>query len=129
MTGDLVIPLPAWQLKGSVTEKKSGISIEVPAGATLSAQGDVTTETLTAELSIPPINQTISLLGIPVKVKGALTPVGTIAGKVSLSNTGVLSQTAQGAANMLVGSVGLGFFTVPVGCTTKEPIQLPLSIT
>jgi hypothetical protein len=129
MTGDLVIPLAAWQLKGSVTEKKSGISVEVPAGATLSAQGDVTTETLTAQLSIPPINQTIRLLGIPVQVKGALTPVGTIAGKVSLSNTGVLSQTAQGAANMLVGSVGLGFFTVPVGCTTKEPIQLPLSIT
>jgi hypothetical protein len=129
MTGDLVIPLPAWQLKGSVTEKKSGISVEVPAGSTLSAQGDVTTETLTAQLSIPPLDQTVKILGIPIKIKGALTPVGTIAGKVSLSDSGVLSQTAQGAANMLVGSVGLGIFTVPVGCQTKEPIQLPLSIT
>ncbi len=128
-TGDLVIPLPAWQLKGSVTERRSGISVEVPVGATLSAQGDVTNETLSAQLSIPPINQTISVLGLPVRVKGALTPVGTITGKVSLSETGVLSQSAVGAANMLVGSVGVGIFTVPVGCTTKQPIQLPLSIT
>jgi hypothetical protein len=127
-TGDLIIPLPAWQLKGSVTEKKSGIAIEVPAGATLSAQGDVTTESLTAQLSIPPIDQTVKVLGIPIKIRGSLTPVGTINGKVSLSETGVLSQTAVGAANMKVGSVGVGIFTVPIGCTTTEPIQLPLSI-
>ena len=28
-----------------------------------------------------------------------------------------------------MGSVGIGFFTVPIGCTTVEPIELPLSIT
>ena len=128
-TGDLIVPLPAWQVKGSVTEAKSGISIEVPAGATLSAQGDLTTEGLTAQLAIPPLNQTIRLLGIPVKVKGSLTPTGIITGKVSLSDGGVFSQGAVGAANMLVSSVGLGFLTVPVGCQTTNPIQLPLSIT
>ena len=127
-TGDLIIPLPAWQLIGTVKEAKSGISIEVPAGSTLSAEGDVTKETLTANLSIPPINQTVSILGIPIKIKGALTPTGTITGKVSLSNAGVLSQSAEGAANMLVGSVGVGIFTVPIGCTTVEPIKLPLEI-
>jgi Secretory lipase len=127
-TGDLVIPLPAWQLSGSVMEAKSGISVEVPKGATLSAQGDVTTGALTANLSIPPINQTISVLGIPITVKGALTPTGTIHGTVGLTNSGVFSESASGSANELVGSVGLGIFTVPIGCTTKEPIQLPLSI-
>src|SRR5271163_1309146 len=35
MTGDLIIPLPAWQLKGKVTEKKSGLSVEIPKGSTL----------------------------------------------------------------------------------------------
>jgi hypothetical protein len=127
-TGDLIIPLPAWQLIGTVKEAKSGISIEVPAGSTLSAEGDVTKETLTANLSIPPINQTVSILGLPIKIKGALTPTGTITGKVSLSNAGVLSQSAEGAANMLVGSVGVGIFTVPIGCKTVEPIKLPLAI-
>jgi hypothetical protein len=128
-TGDLIVPLPAWQLKGSVTEAKSGISLEVPAGATLSADGDVTTGKLTATLNVPPIDQTISVLGFPVTVKGALTPVGQITGSVSLSNSGVFSQSADGAANMIVGSVGIGFFTVPVGCETVSPVQLPLSIT
>jgi pimeloyl-ACP methyl ester carboxylesterase len=127
-TGDLVIPLPAWQLNGSVTEAKSGISVEVPKGATLSAEGDVTTGALTANLSIPPINQTIWIGLIPVTVKGALTPTGTIHGTVSLTNSAVFSESASGAANELVGSVGIGFFQVPIGCTTVEPIQLPLSI-
>jgi hypothetical protein len=92
-TEGLVIPLPAWQLSGSVTEAKTGISVEVPKGATLSAEGDATTGALTANLSIPPINQTISVLGIPITVK-----------------------------------VGIGFLKVPIGCTTVEPLQLPLTI-
>jgi len=130
MTGDLIIPLPAWQLTGTVTEKKSGISIEIPKGSTLSAQGDVTKETLTAELAIAPIDQTISVLGLPITVKGSLTPTEkVIHGTVSLSPQGVLSQSAEGDANMKVGSAGIGPFQVPVGCTTKEPIKLPLSIT
>jgi len=127
-TGDLIVPLPGWELSGKVTEAKSGISVEVPKGSTLSAEGDVTSGTLTASLSIPPIDQTISVLGIPVTVKGALTPTGTIHGTVGLTNSGVFSESASGSANELVGSVGVGIFTVPIGCTTVEPIQLPLSI-
>jgi pimeloyl-ACP methyl ester carboxylesterase len=127
-TGDLIIPLPAWSLTGTVKEKKSGISIEVPKGATLTAEGDLTNQVLTASLSIPPINQTITVLGIPAKVKGSLTPTGPITGSVNLSEEGVLSQSAVGEANMKVGSIGIGFITVPVGCTTAEPIALPLSI-
>src|SRR5271155_1538794 len=64
-TGDLIVPLPAWELSGKVTEKSSGISVEIPKGSTLSAEGDVTTGALSANLSIPPIDQTISVLGIP----------------------------------------------------------------
>ncbi len=127
-TGDLIVPLPAWELSGKVTEAKSGISVEVPKGSTLSAEGDVTSGALTATLSIPPIDQTISVLGVPITVKGALTPTGTIHGSVSLTNSGVFSESASGSANELVGSVGVGIFTVPIGCTTVKPIELPLSI-
>ena len=127
-TGDLIVPLPAWELSGKVTEAKSGISLEVPKGSRLSAEGDVTAGTLSANLSIPPIDQTIYIGLIPVTVKGALMPTGTIHGTVSLTNGGVLSQSAVGYANELVGSVGLGIFTVPIGCTTVEPIGLPLSL-
>ncbi len=127
-TGDLIVPLPAWELSGKVTEKKSGLSVEVPKGSTLSAEGDVTSGALTATLSIPPIDQTIDIGLIPVTVKGALTPTGAIHGSVSLTNGGVFSESASGSANELVGSVGVGIFTVPIGCTTVEPISLPLSI-
>jgi Secretory lipase len=127
-TGDLEVPLPAWSIGGTVTEAKTGISIEVPAGATLSSIADVTKGTLTASLSIPPIDQTISVLGIPITVKGSLTPVGPIGGKVGLSDAGTFSLNASGAANMVVGSVGVGIFTVPIGCQTIEPLQLPLSL-
>jgi pimeloyl-ACP methyl ester carboxylesterase len=127
-TGDLIIPLPAWELKGKVTEDATGISVEVPKGSTLSAEGNVTTESLTATLSIPPIDQTIRVLGIPITIKGALTPTGPIHGTVSLTNGGVFSESANGSANELVGSAGVGIFTVPIGCTTVEPIKLPLSI-
>jgi pimeloyl-ACP methyl ester carboxylesterase len=127
-TGDLIIPLPAWQLTGTVKEAKTGISINVPSGSTLSAEGDVTNETLTANLSIPPIDQTVFVLGLPVRIRGALTPTGTIHGTVSLSNSGVLSQSAEGAADMLVSSVGIGFIKIPIGCKTVEPIKLPLAI-
>src|SRR5262249_49659731 len=65
-TGDLSVPLPGWQLSGKVTEAKSGISVEVPKGSTLTAEGDITSGALTANLSIPPINQTIFVGLIPV---------------------------------------------------------------
>jgi len=127
MTGDLIIPLPAWTLKGQVKEK-SGLAIEVPAGATLSAEGDVTNETLTASLSIPPLNQTMRVLGIPVNVKGALKQVGAIEGAVSLSNAGVLSQSAVAHTSLEIGSIALGLIRIPVGCKTVEPIALPLAV-
>jgi hypothetical protein len=127
-TGDLEVPLPAWHVTGTVTEAKAGITIEVPPGAALSSIADVTKGKLTATLHIPPIDQTITVLGVPVTVRGSLTPTGPIGGTVGLSNGGIFSLNATGAANMVVSSVGVGIFTVPVGCQTIEPIQLPLSI-
>ena len=127
-TGDLIIPLPAWNLTGSVTEKKSGISLEVPKGSTLSAEGDITSGKLTSTLHIPPIKQTITVLGLRVEVTGALTPTGTIEGTVNLSNEGVLSEGAEGHAFMTVGSIGVGILKLPIGCTTSEPLALPLNI-
>lgn len=127
-TGDLIVPLPAWNVTGSVKEKKSGISIEVPKGSTLTAEGDLTNEKLTASFSIPPFRQTITVLGLPVQVSGTLTPTGPATGSVSLTNEGVLSESAVGAAFMKVASIALGFIQIPIGCTSSEPLSLPLSV-
>jgi Secretory lipase len=130
-TGDLVIPLPAWELSGSFRFAKIGLPLGIPAGSTLSAEADLTSGVLNASLSVPPIDQTINLpfflVGLPVTVKGSLTPVGPSVGTVSLSNSGVLTQNATGEANFAVNSISIGPFTVPLGCRTATPISLPLS--
>jgi hypothetical protein len=57
--GDLIVKLNEWSLTGKVTEAKSGISEEIPSGATISSTADATKKTLVATLKIPPINQTM----------------------------------------------------------------------
>ena len=127
-TGDLIIPLPAWELKGKVTEAKSGISVEVPKGSTLSAEGDVTTGALTATLSIPPIDQTIDDRADPGDGQGRAHTDRDDPRHREPDQRRRVQRERRGSANELVGSVGVGIFTVPIGCTTVEPIQLPLSI-
>jgi hypothetical protein len=131
-TGDLVVPLPGWELSGTFRFKKIGLPLSIPAGATLSAQADLTSGVLNASLSVPPIDQTINLpfflIGLPVTVQGSLTPVGPSVGTVSLSNNGVLTQSATGEANFAVDSLSIGRITVPLGCRTETPISLPLSV-
>lgn len=127
--GDLIIKLDEWTLKGKVTEAKSGISEEVPAGATISSVANATTGSLEATLNIPPINQTFWIGLIPVTVSGGLTPTGPATGTFSLSSNGSeVSESADGRANEVVKAVQVGLFYLPLGCRTVEPINLPLSI-
>jgi len=127
--GDLIVKLNAWSLKGKVTEKKSGISQEVPAGATISSTADATSGALTATLNIPPINQTFFIGLVPVTISGGLTPTGPATGTFGFSSDGSeVFESADGKANEEVKGVQVGIFPVPIGCTTVEPIDLPLSI-
>jgi hypothetical protein len=126
-TGDEILTLPAWQLSGTVTTR-SGLSEELPKGSTLTAQGDLTTGKLVSTLSIPPINETMDVLGVPITVSGALTPTGPAIGTISFTNAGVLSESAEGEANERVNAVKVGLLKLPLGCETVEPIKLPLSI-
>jgi len=126
--GDLIIKLNEWSLTGKVTEK-SGISEEIPSGATISSTADATKGTLTATLDIPPIDQTMFVLGLPVTVSGALTPTGPATGTFGYSENGdEVFESAEGKANELVKAVQIGLLYLPIGCRTVEPIKLPLSI-
>jgi hypothetical protein len=126
--GDLIIKLEKWSLKGKVTEK-SGISEELPAGSTLTAEANASTGALISELSIPPINQTFMVGLLPVTVSGALTPTGPATGTFAFSESGdEVSESAEGKANELVKAVKIGLLELPIGCKTVEPIDLPLTI-
>jgi hypothetical protein len=127
--GDLIVKLVNWNLTGKVTEAKSGISQTIPAGSTLSAEADATSGKLTANLNIPPINQTFWVGFIPVTISGGLTPTGPATGTFGFSEDGSeVFQSADGKANEEVKAVQVGFFNLPLGCKTVEPIDLPLSI-
>ena len=126
--GDLIVKLNEWILTGKVTEK-SGISQEVPAGATISSTADATTGTLEATLHIPPMNQTFFVGFLPVTVSGNLTPTGPAKGTFGFSTDGSeVFESADGKANEEVKAVFIGFLYLPVGCKTVEPIDLPLSL-
>jgi predicted alpha/beta hydrolase len=128
-TGDLIIKLEKWHLSGKVTEKKSGISEELPEGSTLSAEANATTGALTSELNIPPINQTFFVGLVPVTVSGGLTPTGPATGTFAFSEYGnEVSESAEGGANEIVKGVKVGLLNIPIGCKTVEPIALPLTI-
>jgi secretory lipase len=127
-TGDLIIKLVNWSLKGKVTEK-AGISEELPSGSTLNAEADASTGKLVSTLTIPPINQTFWVGLVPVTVSGALTPTGPAVGTFAFSESGnEVSESAEGQANEVVKGVKIGLFNLPIGCKTVEPINLPLTI-
>jgi hypothetical protein len=126
--GDLIVKLNEWSLRGKVTEK-SGISQEVPKGATISSTADASSGALEATLHIPPMNQTFFIGLIPVTVSGSLTPTGPAKGTFGFSTDGSeVFESAEGAANEEVKAVSIGFLYLPLGCKTVEPIKLPLSI-
>jgi hypothetical protein len=128
-TGDLIIPLPNWRISGSVTAAKLGIPLKIPAGSTLSAEGDITTGTLSASLTVPPINETVNIFGlVPVTISAELQQAGPISGSIGLSNTGQLSLKATGGANLIAKSISILFFKINLGCRTASPVQLPLNI-
>jgi len=114
-------------VSGSVTSAKLGLPINIPNGTTLDATTNLSTGTLTANLAIPPIRQTMSLLGIPVTIAAKLTPTGPINGTADFSSSGVLSFNATGKANLTVQSFSIGLITLPVNCTTGSPISMPLN--
>jgi hypothetical protein len=129
-TGDLIIPIPAWQVSGSVGDKKLGISLKIPAGATLSSEADFTTgKIIGGTLFTPPIRESLNLFGlIPVTIEGSLTQAGPITGTFNFGNNGVLELNASGGATLATQAISVLAFRIPIECHTQSPVQLPLSV-
>ncbi len=128
-TGDLIVPLPNWQISGSVTDAKLGIALKIPAGATLNSEGDVTKGTITGTLTVPPINETVTLFGLlPVDIQGELQSTGPLSGKFGLAGSGNIEIEASGGATLVTKSLGIAFFKINLGCRTSSPIELPLKL-
>jgi len=127
--GDLTVPLNDWALGGSMTLKKLGLSLAVPSTASITASADITSGQFSGAATIPPITDTIKILGIPLSTTVDLTLTGPLTGSVSLNpSTGVLSLSGSSSANVTIKSAGIGPFTIPLGCRTKSAVPLSVNI-
>ncbi len=125
--GDLTVPITNWALGGSVTLKKLGLKLSFPAGATVNASADITSGQFSGTASIPPIKDTINLLGIPLSATVNLQ-TSPLSGSVSFGDNGILALNGSTSANVTIKSAGLGPFTLPLGCRTSKPLTLALNI-
>jgi len=126
-TGDLTIPITNWALGGQLTMGRLA-ALAFPAGSTLNATGDLTAGTFTGTASIPPIHQTISLLGVPLNATVTLQ-TNPLTGTVSLSPSGVLTLDGSTTTGITMQSTAIGSLQIPPGCHTSGPVQLTLDLT
>ncbi len=126
-TGDLVVPITNWQLGGSVSLKKLGLSLAFPAGATINASTDLTSGTVSGSANVPTIHDTIKILGIPITtiINFQSNP---LTGTVSLSPSGVLTIAGSTTATVTINSTGINAFQIPIGCRTTTPVTLSLDL-
>ena len=127
--GDLTVPLNNWVLGGTVTLKKLGLSLAVPSTARITASADITSGAFSGTATIPPITDTIKILGIPLSATVDLALTGPLSGQVALNDTtGVLSLSGSSSANVTIESAAVGWLRIPLGCHTSRPVPLSLNI-
>ncbi len=130
-TPDAMVPFDNWDVSGTITAHKLNQSLSVPAGSRFNGSADLTTHTLSSQLTVPPFTASLSLFGLSASAGLNLTEVGTATGTIypDAENPADVDITVSAKANLAVTSVGLFGFTLPLSCATKSPIALNLSIT
>lgn len=126
----------SWVLSGSITDKRLGQAITLPAGSTFNGQGEVSSETglgsVKGSISIPPFTATIRLFDfLPVSLGMALAEVGTLEGLIESSSTvpGDETLSAPLSLSLRVTSVGLLGLVIPTDCATAQAVSLALADT
>ncbi len=128
-TGDLVIPLNNWLVGGSLKLKKLGLTVPIPPVGTINASADLTSGSFSGTTNLPPVTDTMKILGIPISATVQLTLTAPLTGTVALNDsTGVLSISGSGSANMTIKSTSIGPLTIPIGCHTSSPLALALNV-
>jgi hypothetical protein len=121
-------------LSGSLTDKKLGAALTLPAGSIFESVTEVNKETgagsASGELSVPPLALAFKLAGLlPVSFGMSISQVGALEGTVALSETVPGDETVKLPAKLsvAVNSVSLLGLTIPTKCATTEPVGLNLA--
>ena len=125
-----------WALGGSLADRRQGQAIALPAGATFNGSGEVNVETgagsVRGNLSVPAFSDKLRLFGIlPMTLGISLTEAAPLEGTVASSTTAAGEETLTIPTKLELGvtSVGILGLSVPVQCTTAEPLALTLTDT
>jgi hypothetical protein len=136
-----------WIVKGSLTDKKLGQNIVLPAGSTFNGSGEIIINkltsiegTITGEIFVPPFTAKISLFGIPTEVGLTFTQVeppahGILKSVAATNCPKPVAGTSETCVNLSVPtkaslgitSLSLGAVKIPSQCETAEPVSFPLS--
>jgi hypothetical protein len=121
-----------WGISGSLTPKKLGQLINLPASSELDGKVTLNSETgagkLTGALAIPPFTASLKLFGVlPVSLGVGLGSASALEGTIAKNESGseVLNMPAQ--LRMTINSVGFLGLNLPVNCAAAEPLSLALS--
>ena len=121
-----------WPLSGSLTPKKLGQAIELPAGSTFNGSAEASvqpgTGKLTGSLSIPPFTTPLKLVGpLPVNLGVTLTQVGAFEGPITTNGIANATLTVPAKLSMGITSIGVLGLRLSLSCATTEPIALELN--
>lgn len=128
---DLVVPFNNWTVSGSLTIAKLGQSATLPPGATFNGSADLTTGTLTGDVSIPQFTSRLTVLGLPVDATLQFVEARPVSGTVTVGSG---SATIAATASAFVKITRLSSPLLPLNlvgdrCQTSSPVVLPLNYT
>jgi hypothetical protein len=117
-----------WILTGSLTDKKLGEKITLPAGSTFNGTGTLPGP-LTGNTAVPPFKASVKIFGLlPITLGVTFTESGPVTGAISVSGSNV---TLTGTAKDNIGLTGVTLLglNIPTTCKTSSPVTFPLSTT
>jgi hypothetical protein len=100
--------------------------VVLPGSSTFSSKADMTTQTITGDLSIPSFTTWLKIFHIPLTVKLSIVPTAPMSGTVTLDSAGQLHVHGHALANIEVNGVGLSILRIPFGCETTAPVDFPI---
>jgi len=128
---DATIPFNNWTVSGSLTIAKLHQSATLPSGATFNGTADLTTGTITGDVSIPQFTTRLYVLGLPVDATLQFVEARPVSGTVSITNgNATVSATAASFVHITrLSSPFLPLNLVGNSCQTSAPVVLPMNVT
>ncbi len=125
--GDFLFSLDGWTLNGTIKLKTLMTNVELPEESTFSAETNMTTNTITGDMSIPEFSYYIYAFGLmPLQVKLKIVPAGPMMGTASLDNNGILHINGHVYADIYLKQVGEWGIGIPFSLKTKTPVDFPI---